>query len=56
MLSTRGRTYAALDLAAGYARERGSLYERTEHPNGLVSLTNAENVCMQFLFSLTMEH
>jgi hypothetical protein len=53
MLSTRGRTYAALDLAAGYVRERGSLYDRTEHPNGLVSLTNAENVRLQFVYSQT---
>ena len=45
MLSTRGRTYADLDLAAGYLRERGTLYNRTEHPEGLVCLANAENAC-----------
>jgi hypothetical protein len=44
MLSARGRTYAALDLAAGYTKERGPLYNKTSNPNGLVSLTNAENV------------
>lgn len=47
MLSTRGRTYATLDLAAGYKKERGLLYDRTKHPTGLVSLTNAENACLQ---------
>jgi hypothetical protein len=47
MLSTRGRTYADLDLAAGYLRERGPLYNKTEHPEGLVSLANAENACLK---------
>lgn len=44
MLSNRGRTYATLDLAAGYLKERGPLYNKIENPSGLVSLTNAENV------------
>jgi hypothetical protein len=50
MLSTRGRTYAALDLAAGYTKERGPLYDKAKHPDGLVSLTNAENVGLQFSY------
>jgi hypothetical protein len=53
MLSTRGRTYAALDLAAGYMKERGPLYNKTCNPNGLVSLTNAENVSL-FPFILSI--
>ena len=47
MLSTRGRTYADLDLAAGYLKERGRLYDRAEYPEGLVSLANAENACFK---------
>jgi len=46
-LSTRGRTYADLNLAAGYLKERGALYNKTEHPEGLVSFANAENLCTQ---------
>ncbi|KAJ8115989.1 hypothetical protein OPT61_g2491 [Boeremia exigua] len=52
MLSTRGREYAALDLAAGYLKERGQLYDRNESPAGLVSLTNAENACLRSAPSL----
>jgi hypothetical protein len=45
MLSTRGCTYADLDLAAGYQKKRGPLYNKNEYPKGLVSLANAENAC-----------
>ena len=45
MLSLRGHNYAALDLAAGYTKERGSLFDKVTNPDGLVSLTMAENVC-----------
>lgn len=44
MLSLRGHQYAALDLAAGYTKIRGNLYDKVKHPDGLVSLTMAENV------------
>lgn len=44
MLSARGQAYSALDLAAGYLKERGPLYDKDKYPSGLVSLTNAENV------------
>jgi hypothetical protein len=44
MLSARGRQYAALDLAAGYTKVRGPLYNKDTHPDGLVSFKNAENV------------
>lgn len=44
MLSVRGRQYAALDLAAGYTKVRGDLYDKNKYPDGLVSLTMAENV------------
>ncbi|KAF2124105.1 aminotransferase, classes I and II family [Dothidotthia symphoricarpi CBS 119687] len=47
MLSTRGRKYADLNLAAGYMKKRGPLYNKLEHPDGLVSLTTAENFLMQ---------
>ncbi|OSS44635.1 hypothetical protein B5807_10458 [Epicoccum nigrum] len=47
MLSTRGCTYADLDLAAGYQKKRGPLYNKNEYPKGLVSLANAENLCTQ---------
>jgi hypothetical protein len=47
MLSARGHAYSALDLAAGYMKERGSLYDKEKYPKGLVSLTNAENVRSQ---------
>ncbi|KAH6615391.1 1-aminocyclopropane-1-carboxylate synthase 1 [Boeremia exigua] len=47
MLSARGHVYSALDLAAGYMKERGLLYDKDKHPSGLVSLTNAENFLMQ---------
>jgi hypothetical protein len=46
MLSTRGRRYAALDLAAGYTKNRGHLYDKTKHSTGLVSFSNAENVSL----------
>ena len=45
MLSLRGQNYAALDLAAGYTKERGTLFDKVKNPGGLVSLTMAENVC-----------
>lgn len=44
MLSARGQEYAALDLAAGYTKARGTLYDAVKHPDGLVPLTMAENV------------
>jgi 1-aminocyclopropane-1-carboxylate synthase len=44
MLSIRGRKYATLDLAEGYTKVRGNLYDKVKHPDGLVSLTMAENV------------
>ncbi|KAF2259380.1 1-aminocyclopropane-1-carboxylate synthase 1 [Lojkania enalia] len=47
MLSTRGHKYAALDLAAGYTKIRGDLYDKFKHPNDLVCLTQAENFLMQ---------
>jgi hypothetical protein len=47
MLSTRGRKYAALDLAASYTKDRGQPYDKTKHPAGLVSFRNAENVSMR---------
>jgi hypothetical protein len=50
MLSSRGSEYAALDLAAGYTKERGPLYHKANHPNGLVSLGGAENVCSDHVF------
>lgn len=43
-LSSRGQHYADLDLAAGYTTERGPLYDKTAHPDGLVYMGNAENV------------
>jgi hypothetical protein len=49
MLSTRGRNYAALDLAASYKKERGHVYDKTKHPTGLVSFRNAENVSVNQL-------
>jgi hypothetical protein len=44
MLSSRRSEYAAQDLAASYTKERDPLYNKTEEPDGLVSLTQAENV------------
>lgn len=44
MLSARGNKYAMLDLAAGYNKQRGDLYDKERHPDGLVSLPNAFNV------------
>jgi len=49
MLSSRGRKYAALDLAASYKKDRGQLYDRVKHPDGLVSFANAENVSLNCL-------
>ncbi|EDU45581.1 Aspartate tyrosine aromatic aminotransferase [Pyrenophora tritici-repentis] len=45
MLSSRGRKYAALDLAASYKKDRGQLYD-ANHPRGLISFRNAENFLM----------
>lgn len=49
MLSTRGRRYAALDLAAGYTKDRGHLYDKNKYPDGLVSFQNAENVSRELI-------
>ena len=49
MLSSRGRKYAALDLAASYKKDRGQLYDRVKYPNGLISFANAENVSLHCL-------
>jgi hypothetical protein len=43
MLLSRGSEYAAQDLAASYTKERDPLYNKTEEPDSLVSLTQAEN-------------
>ncbi|CAE7175293.1 hypothetical protein P3342_007934 [Pyrenophora teres f. teres] len=47
MLSSRGRKYASLNLAASYKKDRGQLYDRATHPNGLISFANAENFLMR---------
>ncbi|KAF2690699.1 PLP-dependent transferase [Lentithecium fluviatile CBS 122367] len=47
ILSARGQKYADLDLAAGYTKRRGDLYDKIEHPQGLISLTNPEYFLMQ---------
>ena len=51
MLSTRGQKYAALDLAAGYTKDRGYMYDKIRHPKGLVSFSNAENVSFQAIYT-----
>lgn len=58
MLSTRGRNYAALDLAASYTKDRDLPYDKTKHPAGLVSFRNAENVSMSLmslLYTMSLE-
>jgi hypothetical protein len=52
MLSSRGQTYARLNLAAGYLRESKPLYNKSENPDGLVSMSNAENVILPWFKSL----
>ena len=56
MLSSRGRKYAALNLAASYKKDRGQLYDRVKHPNGLVSFANAENVSLDCLVGRSVPH